>query len=885
LSQEKYQAEARHFGHASQDTPIEETAVDEAKAATPSSRLKQTMRRQARKPDGVNTRLRDDKPRLRLRSPKLRLQYTPAESTVAYPSVDEKDIIRPKGAAKIQPENKNRATNLKTAQRRYQRLKFAEQRKPSRPAGTTDATRQEPPNSAAKYTEPARQSLRFENTTGKFTAEGGHSVNKGAAERHYTRLRFTEQSRLHFSNKPQNLDAATTKTTAALAKYQLRLQRAIRLRFTSEQQQSDILNSQRQRLRFTGQSRVQPDGAADVPAAVPSSGYKKQRLKLSRPNRTFYGDVSSYRHPLKLPNRVTLNQQSGYQPAAEGVPDVGPAAAQQKRRLHINRPAPSSKGTQVLEGRVWRYEYNQLRFRAESEHWRFGEKQTHRTFRFSDSGKKPPSRLKFEEDRAPHASRLRFEEDKIRIPSSTQNKRGTQFFGGLSSVKEETERSINELADQSENEGIQSANQHRKWQTTGLGEGWRAGGAWRQGHEQRVVQREIKRATREAKDKAYELRHGKPSRSAELRKKLMIRKRQMENFAEKKAGKQAVQNTERFIAFVAEKAAQLIRLAIAYIAGPAIGVIAIYAAVAVLVLIMFSAFMDSATAVITSYAAPDTEIEAASSYYTKLEAELDKEIKNISTAWEWQHIDQFHYDLDDIEHDPFQLMGYLSVKYPGFTFSDVKTELDYIFDQRYTLTTHQWYEWRGKSPHRYKYYHLDVTLRAKPMEPILREELAKDTKNDLVSWYGVLMETKGAHQAYANPFDIDWSGNVSSLYGYRVDPIGEKELQQHRGVDIALPTGTPIRAGLSGTVRYVGHDNIMGNYIILDADGVEHTMKYGHCDEVRVSAGEKVVAGETVIGTVGNSGQSTGPHLHLEILENGEYVNPIYSLNYKEKTS
>ncbi|WMJ83156.1 M23 family metallopeptidase [Oscillospiraceae bacterium MB24-C1] len=875
MSEEKYQAEARHFGHAPQDVPVEDTTADEAEAATPSSRLKQTMRRQVRKPDGVKIRLRDDKPRLRLRSPKQRLKYTQAESPVVSPPMDGKDMIRPKGSANIQPENKNRASNLKTAQRRHRQLKITEQQKSSRPSNMEGEVRQEPQSTVTEYREPAQQSIRFGNATDRFTVKDAHLVGEGTTERH-TRLRFSKQNLLHFKDKLQSADTLTASLITP-AKRRLRLQQTARLRLPMGQLETDGRNSQQQRLRFTGQSRLQPDGAAT--STEVSSGYKKRLLY--RPNSQFYGDSRDNRHRLKLPGNAVPDRRSGSQPPTFMA---GAHPQRFKPKLQLVRPTyqlenseQKLKDIQPSKSWILQYQYENLRFRAESEHWRFGERQAHRIFRFSDSGKKAPSRLKFEEDRIPHSSKLKFEEDKI------SHKRG--WGSSLSATKQETERAINELADQSENEGIQSANQHRKWQTTGLGEGWRAGGAWRQGHDQRVVQREIKRATREAKDKAYELRHGKPSRSAELRKKLMIRKRQMENFAERKAGKQAVQNTERFIAFVAEKAAQLIRLAVAYIAGPAIGVIAIYAAVAVLVLIMFSAFMDSATAAITSYAAPDTEIEAASSYYTKLEAELDKEIKNISTAWEWQHIDQFHYDLDDIEHDPFQLMGYLSVKYPGFTFSDVKTELDYIFDQRYTLTTHQWYEWRGQKPHRYKYYHLDVTLRAKPMEPILLKEMAKDTKNDLVSWYGVLMETKGAHQAYANPFDIDWSGNVSSLYGYRVDPIGEKELQQHRGVDIAMPTGTPIRAGLSGTVRYVGHDNIMGNYIILDADGVERTMKYGHCDEVRVSVGEKVAAGETVIGTVGNSGQSTGPHLHLEILENGEYVNPIYSLNYKEKTS
>ncbi|MFV0497575.1 MAG: M23 family metallopeptidase [Candidatus Fimivivens sp.] len=569
-----------------------------------------------------------------------------------------------------------------------------------------------------------------------------------------------------------------------------------------------------------------------------------------------------------------------------------------KRKLNFECSATESTNhhEQPFEQKAVRYQYRRFRFRTASEHWRLDGRQEPVN---SSKSERKPSKLKFEEDRESKFSRLLFEKDNSGsggggggkggnspLHSSRPLNQQTKFkWGGSTFLKGETERSMDELADQSENEGIQSANLNRKISTSGIGKGWRTGRYWRSGHDSRVEKREVKRATRETKDKAYELRHGKPSKSAQLRKKLMIRKRQVENYAEKKLGKKTAERSGRFLAFVARKAIQVIRLAVAYVASPALGLLAIYAAIAVIILMMFNAFMNNSVAVISSYTAPNTEIEAASSYYSRLEAELDKEIKDIPTEWKWQYIDQFHYDLDPIGHDPYQLMAYLSVKYPGFKFNEVKTELDYIFDKRYTLKTHQWHEWRGERPHRHKYYHLDVTLRSKPLKSLLLQELAKDTENDLVSWYDVLMETKGAHQSYANPFDIDWSSNVSSLYGYRVDPIGNRELQQHRGLDIAMPTGTPIIAGLSGTVRYVGTDAVMGNYIILAADGKDNTMKYGHCDDINLSAGDEVIAGETVIGTVGNTGQSTGAHLHVEILENGEYVNPIYSLDYKVKTA
>ncbi|MEA5135592.1 MAG: M23 family metallopeptidase [Candidatus Fimivivens sp.] len=607
---------------------------------------------------------------------------------------------------------------------------------------------------------------------------------------------------------------------------------------------------------------------------------------------------------------TTLNSHTRFRLASVRNTSAMTGGEQPKSRLQFDSPSEkqSIKSQTVSEvknisakdnvsGGI-RFTQKYTCYKATTEQWRFGGVEQQQRSKFIDREKRP-SRLKFEEDRAERkarsdsvagAKKLKTEnssEEQYRFSDLKKNIEKGGLFGSV--LRHETDRTLDNLAQKSENQAVEGVNAERKLASKGARYGLRFGRQWRDEHSERVSRREVKRQNkqllRDLKEQHYELTHGRPSPAAKRRQAMEGYRKQARARVEQKIGVEATAKMEKVLAFIAEKGAAIIRAAVAFVGAPLLGIVLAFLFIALLALAFVGGINNTAIAVLTSYTADNVTIEAASSYYTKLEAELDKEIKNISTAWEWQHIDQFHYDLDDIEHDPFQLMGYLSVKYPGFTFSDVKTELDYIFDQRYTLTTHQWYEWRGKSPHRYKYYHLDVTLRAKPMEPILRQELAKDTKNDLVSWYGVLMETKGAHQAYANPFDIDWSGNVSSLYGYRVDPIGEKELQQHRGVDIAMPTGTPIRAGLSGTVRYVGHDNIMGNYIILDADGVEHTMKYGHCDKVRVSVGDKVVAGETVIGTVGNSGQSTGPHLHVEILENGKYVNPIYSLNYKEKTT
>ena len=96
----------------------------------------------------------------------------------------------------------------------------------------------------------------------------------------------------------------------------------------------------------------------------------------------------------------------------------------------------------------------------------------------------------------------------------------------------------------------------------------------------------------------------------------------------------------------------------------------------------------------------------------------------------------------------------------------------------------------------------------------------------------------------------------------------------HNGVDITAAEGTPIAAGLTGTVVTSTYNDGYGNYVtIKDADGYE--IRYAHLSSRSVSAGQSIEKGEE-IGKVGSTGNSTGPHLHLELFHNGERLNPIF---------
>lgn len=111
-------------------------------------------------------------------------------------------------------------------------------------------------------------------------------------------------------------------------------------------------------------------------------------------------------------------------------------------------------------------------------------------------------------------------------------------------------------------------------------------------------------------------------------------------------------------------------------------------------------------------------------------------------------------------------------------------------------------------------------------------------------------------------------GSITSRYGAR-EAIRD---HTHKGLDIAAKTGTPIKAAASGKVTYSGTMGGYGNLIIIDhGNGV--TTRYGHCNKLYKKVGAEVNAGD-VIAAVGNTGNSTGSHLHFEIRKDGIYVNP-----------
>lgn len=120
---------------------------------------------------------------------------------------------------------------------------------------------------------------------------------------------------------------------------------------------------------------------------------------------------------------------------------------------------------------------------------------------------------------------------------------------------------------------------------------------------------------------------------------------------------------------------------------------------------------------------------------------------------------------------------------------------------------------------------------------------------------------------------------ISSGYGDRINPITGAG-QFHNGIDLAAKAGTPIKSILAGRVELAGYDSANGNYVkIKHNNGATF---YGHMIEpARVKLGQRVAAGQ-IIGNVGSTGMSTGPHTHFILYDkNGQTVNPAASNLFK----
>ena len=146
----------------------------------------------------------------------------------------------------------------------------------------------------------------------------------------------------------------------------------------------------------------------------------------------------------------------------------------------------------------------------------------------------------------------------------------------------------------------------------------------------------------------------------------------------------------------------------------------------------------------------------------------------------------------------------------------------------------------------------------------LEAQKQKNTKKAIVS----TTQVAATGSISGIPLSIPVNGSISSRFGAR----SSSRSSAHTGLDISTAKGTGIRAISAGTVSYAGYKGSYGNLIIIDhGNGIQSY--YAHCSALYVSAGQSVDS-STTIGAVGSTGNSTGPHLHLEIRIGGTPVNP-----------
>lgn len=128
------------------------------------------------------------------------------------------------------------------------------------------------------------------------------------------------------------------------------------------------------------------------------------------------------------------------------------------------------------------------------------------------------------------------------------------------------------------------------------------------------------------------------------------------------------------------------------------------------------------------------------------------------------------------------------------------------------------------------------------------------------------------HLVGFTPMGYPHKGRISSNYGHRENPFTGESIERHKGLDIKGKHGELVKTTASGTIKFANHKGGYGNVVIVN-HGNGYETYYGHLSKIAVKQGQKVVAGD-IIGKIGSTGRSTGPHLHYEVHKNGKIVNP-----------
>lgn len=168
---------------------------------------------------------------------------------------------------------------------------------------------------------------------------------------------------------------------------------------------------------------------------------------------------------------------------------------------------------------------------------------------------------------------------------------------------------------------------------------------------------------------------------------------------------------------------------------------------------------------------------------------------------------------------------------------------------------------------------LTVTLTGQTLKQYFDDNLDSLLTKQKIASYDWFVFVSGLwnNGEFSPPFeDENYMAHVTQEYGV---PSYANPTRPHRGIDIAYPEGTPILNILGGTVVEVSHHWSWGLTVVIESEDGTYRVRYAHMSAVSVGVGDFVATGEPV-GLVGNTGVSSGPHLHLEVEENGQLINP-----------
>ena len=282
-------------------------------------------------------------------------------------------------------------------------------------------------------------------------------------------------------------------------------------------------------------------------------------------------------------------------------------------------------------------------------------------------------------------------------------------------------------------------------------------------------------------------------------------------------------------------------------------------------------------------------LSEATGYLKKLETDLEEylidkeELEEELQETYGPQLYEFHYSFAELGFSNNTLMAYLSAKYGSFKLEQVMDEIEELFAAMYEFKVEVKEEIReiedttqidpetGEHPIVPMWKKICyVTLEKIELETVVENRMNSEEREK----YDIYTLSRGGQQVYGPVMKEDWTNLISSDYGERIHPItGERTF--HNGIDIAIPTGTPLYSAVKGTVILAQYSESAGNYMKVQTES-GWTVTFMHMDSIGVQVGQQLEKGDFV-GNSGNTGLSTGPHLHLEVRDaDGNTINPYF---------